>query len=114
MTDLPPPDIDLQEITTRHHTARRLLTALSASTLTLADLWNSLHAALDDIPALCAEILRMRDDMTALYHSRADLLAAARATLSADHAGETDPLYYLRDELTQHTPPPSDDQGDTW
>jgi len=28
-----------------------------------------------------------------------DLVAAARATLAADHDGEPDPLYYLRDEL---------------
>ncbi len=28
-----------------------------------------------------------------------DLVAAARAALAADHDGEPDPLYYLRDEL---------------
>jgi hypothetical protein len=31
--------------------------------------------------------------------SHADLLAAARAVLAAEHDGEHDPLWYLRDEL---------------
>jgi hypothetical protein len=34
----------------------------------------------------------------------ANLLAAARATLAADHDGEDDPLSYLRDEVDQHQP----------
>ena len=41
----------------------------------------------------------------------ANLLAAARATLSAERDGESDPLWYLRDELraTGHLPPDLDD-----
>jgi hypothetical protein len=37
----------------------------------------------------------------------ANLLAAARAALSAEHDGEPDPMWYLRDELraTGHLPP---------
>ncbi len=35
----------------------------------------------------------------------ADLLAAAHATLHADHDGEPDPLWYLRDELTAQQEP---------
>jgi hypothetical protein len=30
-----------------------------------------------------------------------DLVAAARASLSAEHDGEPDPLYYVRDELAE-------------
>jgi hypothetical protein len=32
----------------------------------------------------------------------ANLLAAARAAIAADHDGEANPLGYLRDELDQH------------
>ena len=32
----------------------------------------------------------------------ANLLAAARATVAADHDGEANPLAYLRDELDAH------------
>jgi hypothetical protein len=41
----------------------------------------------------------------------ANLLAAARATLSAEQDGEADPMWYLRDELraTGHLPADLDD-----
>jgi hypothetical protein len=42
------------------------------------------------------------DLRTVLARTRAayaNLLAAARAALSAEDEGESDPLYYLRDEL---------------
>lgn len=55
------------------------------------DLRAALTASVIDIPALVSEIEAMR-------RQYADLLAAARATLAADRDGETDPLYYLRDE----------------
>jgi hypothetical protein len=45
----------------------------------------------------------------------ANLLAAARATLSAEQDGEADPLWYLRDELraTGHLPPGLDSPATT-
>jgi hypothetical protein len=72
------PDADLQEATTRHDNAT------TAS--------HTVAAALDTIPKLCAEIRLLRARL-------ANLVAAARATLSANDDGEPDALYYLRDEL---------------
>jgi hypothetical protein len=99
----PTPTSDLQEVTTRNRTARQLIRAFSAATLTLADIWHHIETALDDTPALIAEITRLRAELAGLRRSRADLIAAARATLNAHQQGEPDPLFYLRDELTaQH------------
>jgi hypothetical protein len=46
----------------------------------------------------------------------AHLLAAARATLSAEQEGEPDPMWYLRDELraTGHLPPGLDGPAATY
>jgi hypothetical protein len=72
------PDADLQEASTHQQTASSALRTIAA--------------ALDTIPNLCAEIRLLRVRL-------ANLVAAARATLSANDDGEPDPLYYLRDEL---------------
>ncbi|GII01775.1 hypothetical protein [Planobispora takensis] len=95
----PYPDRDLQEALTRNQIARQLVTAFSRSTLSLADLWQHVFAALDDTFTLIAEVARLRADLARARHSRANLIAAARATLSAHHEGESDHLWYLRDEL---------------
>lgn len=71
-------DADLQEASDRRDNATSAL--------------RSITAALDTIPRLCAEIRRLRARL-------ANLVAAARATLSAHDDGEPDALYYLRDEL---------------
>lgn len=71
-------DADLQEASDQHDNA----------TLAL----HTIGAALGTIPRLCAEIRNLRARL-------ANLVAAARATLSAQDEGETDALYYLRDEL---------------
>jgi hypothetical protein len=101
-----PIKINLQEATTRNRTARDFLTELSSATPHLSGLWLIFDQALADAPALIAETARLRSDL-------ADLLAAARATLTADHDEEPDPLYYLRDELTAHgqLPPDIGDQA---
>jgi hypothetical protein len=72
------PEADLQEVSDRHDNA----------TLAL----HTIGAALGAIPKLCTEIRRLRARL-------ANLVAAARATLSAHDDGEPDALYYLRDEL---------------
>jgi hypothetical protein len=46
-----------------------------------------------------AVIARLAAELAATRMDRANLLAAMRATLAADADGESDPLYYLRDEL---------------
>jgi hypothetical protein len=78
-------DTDLQEVANRHDTATAVV--------------DTLGRALDTIPLLSAEIARLRRRLAASVTNFNNLLAAARATLSAHADGEEDPLYYLRDEL---------------
>jgi hypothetical protein len=54
---------------------------------------------LGSIPDLCDEVDRLRAALTVARRDHQDLVAAARATLAAAADGETNPLYYLRDEL---------------
>jgi DNA-binding transcriptional regulator YiaG len=79
------PDTDLQEAAHRHDTATAVVDALDR--------------ALDTIPLLSAEIRRLRRRLAITLNDFNNLLAAAKATLSAHADGEEDPLYYLRDEL---------------
>jgi hypothetical protein len=79
------PETDLQEVANRHDTATAVVDMLSR--------------ALDVIPLLSAEITRLRRRLATTLNDFSNLLAAARATLSAHADGEEDPLYYLRDEL---------------
>lgn len=78
-------DTDLQEVANRHDTATAVI--------------DTLGRALDTIPLLSAEITRLRRRLAAALNDFNNLLAAARAALSAHADGEEDPLYYLRDEL---------------
>jgi len=89
----PRPSVDLDAVAAHHHIAEETRTPLT--------LW----IAVADIPVLIAEVHRGRSLLTYVRADYADLLAAAQATLAADSDGETDPLWYLRDELTaQHEP----------
>lgn len=54
---------------------------------------------LDDISLLLGEIVSLHKQLDAARLRAANLEAAMRAALSADHDGEEDPLFYLRDEL---------------
>ncbi len=90
---------DLQEVTTRNHTARQVIGGFSRAFPTLAEAWQLIDSALADTPGLTAEIIHLRTRLTDTRRDRANLLAAARATISAAHDHETDPLSYLRDEL---------------
>ena len=93
MTSAPPPTVDLDAVRAHHHTAEQ--------TRTPRALW----VAVADIPVLIAEVHRGLSMFAYVRREYADLLAAAHATLHADHDGEPDPLWYLRDELTaQHEP----------
>ena len=93
------PIVDLQEAATRNHAARRIITGFSTTLPTLAEIWQQLEAALADTPALSAEITRLRAELAGTRLDRANLLAAARAVITAHLDGEPDPLSYLRDEL---------------
>ena len=79
-------DADLQEAANRYDTAAAIV--------------DTLGRALDTIPLLSAEITRLRRRLAASLSNFNNLLAAAKATLSAHADGEQDPLYYLRDELS--------------
>jgi len=90
----PAPD-DLQEVTTRHHLARDLTTGLADQHPT--QIWQHLLNSFADIPALTAEITRLRMDLAHARLDRANLAAAALASIAAHD--DPDPLCYLRDEL---------------
>jgi hypothetical protein len=96
-------NIDLEEVTTTNDTARHIVAGFATATPTLAGIWQYLENALNDVPALTAEIRRLSAELSNTRLDRANLLAAARATIAAHHDGEPDPLSYLRDELDAHT-----------
>jgi hypothetical protein len=102
---------DLQEAAARNLTARDITTELATALPNLAGLWRILDAALADTPALTAEISRLAAELADERRAHADLLAAARATLTAAHDAEPDPLYYLRDELGARGQLPSAREG---
>ncbi len=96
---VPHVNINLQEVITTNEAARHIVAGFSTATPVLADIWRYLEDALNDVPLLLAEISRLSAELQATRLDRANLLAAARATLAAHHDGERDPLFYLRDEL---------------
>jgi hypothetical protein len=87
----------LPEVTTRNRIARHLTEGFSLSFP--AGIWRYLATAFTDVPALTAEITRLRAELADIRLDRANLAAAALATIAAHSDGETDPLSYLRDEL---------------
>lgn len=59
----------------------------------------------ETVDQLRHRINRLEIILAATRRVYADLLAAARAAVAADRDGEADPLFYLRDELSQPHPP---------
>jgi hypothetical protein len=97
---IPRPTIDQEAVLAHLHAARRRATPVAVWT------------AVADIPVMLAEIDRLAWLLNRTRWDFADLLAAARATLAADHDGEPDPLTYLRDAVAEHrawSPPDEDD-----
>ena len=90
---------DLKEIATRNSAARRIIAGFSTVIPTLPDLWQLIDSALADVRTLIAELIALRAELAEIRRDRANLVAAARATIGAHHDGERDPLSYLRDEL---------------
>ena len=100
MTDTPRDNtIDPQEISTRNQNARHIVAGFSLALPTLTEIWHYLDTALAGAIPLTGEIIWQRAEIREIRLDRANLLAAMRATLSAHHDGEHDPLWYLRDEL---------------
>ena len=92
----PRPSIDQEAVRDHFHTALHRRTP------------SAIWTALADVPVLLAEVSRLAILLTWTRLKFANLLAAARATLAAQHDGEPDPLSYLRDELADHEPLPRD------
>ena len=92
-----PAPVDLGEVITRHEIARDHARRLAARYP--ADIWRHLLGSLADIPALAAEIAQLRASLAGAKLGRANLAAAALATIAARRDGEPDPFRYLSDEL---------------
>jgi ABC-type transporter Mla subunit MlaD len=103
--------IDLEEVATRNESARHTIAGFSIAMPTLAEIWQYLDDALTDVPTLSAEIDRLSSELRNARLDRANLIAAARATIAAHRDGEPDPLAYLRDELDALTSLSRDARG---
>jgi hypothetical protein len=97
LTIQPPPASDLPQVTARNRTACAIVDELAAERS--SRIWEYVTDALADMPALAAEITRLRALVAEERLDRANLAAASLAAISAYREGETDPLSYLRDEL---------------
>jgi hypothetical protein len=91
--------MNIPEITARNEAARDIVAGFASATPTLSVAWRTVGAALADCAALAADIAPLAAELADARMDRANLLAAMRATIAAEADGETDPLYYLRDEL---------------
>jgi hypothetical protein len=91
--------IEIPEVMNRNSAARDIVAGFAAATPTLSPAWQTLATALADALDLAAEVARLSAELAAARLAHANALAAMRATLAAQSDGETDPLYYLRDEL---------------
>jgi hypothetical protein len=78
-------DAHLQEAATHHDDAFRVIRPITD--------------AINIIPTLCGEIRHLRQRLAATLTDLYDLIAAAKAALGAHADGESDPFYYLHDEL---------------
>jgi len=105
------PDVHLQEVADTYNQA-----TWAARHSRLSHLWlrtstgRKITCALDLIPILTAQVARLRERLASTLADLGNLTAAARATLGAQRDGETDPLYYLRDELHAQGQLPPDEQ----
>ena len=95
-----PAPINLYAVYARNDNARHMVAGFAAATPALAETWQQLDRALDDVSALGATVARLSAELADTHLDRASLLAAMRATLTAHADGEADPLACLRDELT--------------
>lgn len=96
MTAHPKLTVDLSAIAGRH---RAIVDAR-----TVDGLHNALLDSATDVPLLLAELARLWTQLLTVRLQYANLHAAARAALSAERDGESDPLAYLTDELSGEWP----------
>src|SRR5215468_5800388 len=74
---------DLREASSRNRRARRIVTGLSRAVPAVGELWQPIEGSLSDVPVLISEIIRLRREIGAGRLDRANLAAAARASLAA-------------------------------
>jgi hypothetical protein len=67
---------------------------------TLSAAWQHLQVALADTRNLATEVTQLSAELATARLRHANAVAAMRATIGAQHDGEPDPLYYIRDELS--------------
>jgi hypothetical protein len=91
--------IDVPKVLSRNLAARDIVSGFASAMPTLSIVWQHLQVALADTRDLAAEVARLSADLAAARLRHANALAAMRATIGAQHDGEPDPLYYIRDEL---------------
>jgi hypothetical protein len=97
--DAPHSAIDMSEVMSRNQIARDMVSGFASATPTLSAAWNHIRAALADVRDLATEVTRLSTELAAARLWHANALAAMRATIGAQRDGESDPVYYLRDEL---------------
>lgn len=102
-----------QEALTRNEYACQLVAGFRSAMPAMAEIWDYLNDALNDVRVLDALIKRLIDELDETRRHRANLLAAMRATLAAHDDHEPDPLWYLRDELEAAQAASSGPQGDS-
>jgi hypothetical protein len=95
----PYPSIDIPEVINRNSAARDIVAGFATASPTLSPAWQAIQTALADARDLAAAVARLSAELAAARLNHANAVAAMRATISAARDGETDPLYYLRDEL---------------
>ena len=95
----PEPGVDLHAVYARNDNAFRIIAGFSAAMPAMAEMWQQVDRALADVPAMGAVIARLTAERAGMRMDRANLLAAMRATLTANADGEPDPLWYIRDAV---------------
>ena len=96
MTAHPKLTVDLSAIAGRHRAV--------VNARTVDGRHNALLDSATDVPLLLAELTRLWTQLLTTRLQYANLHAAARAALSAERDGESDPLAYLTDELSGEWP----------
>ena len=104
----PEPGISLYVIYARNDHARRIIAGCISTMPAATELWEQVDRALADLPVMGTVIARLTAELADTRMDRANLLAAMRATIAAHADGETDSLYYLRDELDARQMPSQD------
>jgi hypothetical protein len=95
----PESGINLHAVYARNDNARRVIAGFASAMPAMPEMWQQVDRALADVPALGAVIARLAADLAGTRMDLANLLAAVRATIGAHADGESDPLWFMRDEL---------------